>query len=227
MCKNKNTRLLIILIGMVVAILAGTFLYKIKHPAIGPSKDFALRQTVTIDGAVLDKSRNISPFTLTTGDHQLFTENNLKHHWTLVFFGFTNCGYACPTSLAALNKMYIALQTQLPPNLVPQVVMVSVDPERDTPEKMKQYVSLFNKNFIGVCADLQQTKVLADQFNVVFAKMTAPNGNYTVNHSAEIMLIDPNGKLRAFFAYPHRGTVMAKDYEHILSSVYGRKWNFG
>jgi len=223
MCRSKHTRLLFILVCGVLIILAGTFIYKMKHPAVGPSRDFALHQPVTIDGTVLDKPRLIRSFILTAGDHQFFTERHLKHHWTLLFFGFTNCGYVCPTSLAALNKMYIILQTQLPPSLVPQVVMVSVDPERDTADKMKQYMNVFNKNFIGTRADMKMIKALADQLNVVFAKIVANNGAYSVNHTAEIMLIDPNGKLRAFFAYPHRGTVMARDYENILSSIYAKK----
>ncbi|EKD91698.1 MAG: SCO1/SenC family protein [uncultured bacterium] len=220
---NKNTRLSLILLFFIALIVAGTFFYKIQHPATGASKDFALHQSVKIDGTVLNKPRDISAFILTTGNNQPFTNQNLKQHWTLMFFGFTNCPYACPVTLAALNKTVIALRAQLPSHLVPQVVMVSVDPERDTAAKMKQYTSVFNKNFIGARANPIMTKQLADQLDVVYSKQVEPNGSYTVNHSAEVMLIDPNGKLRAFFAYPHTATVMAHDYEMIISSVYNKK----
>ncbi len=221
---NKNTRLSLILLFFVALIIAGTFFYKIKHPAVGVTKNFTLHTAVKIDGTVLDKPRTISSFTLTDGNNQPFTLNNLKNHWTMMFFGFTNCPLACPTSLAALNRMDTILRAQLPANLIPQVVMVSVDPERDTVAKMKEYVTTFNKSFVGLNGTPAATKEIADQLNVVYAKIVSPDGSYTMSHSAEVMLVDPNGKLRAFFAYPHKASVMAHDYEAILSSVYGKKF---
>lgn len=172
-----------------------------------------------IAATLLGKPRPINQFVLTDINGKNFGKENLRGHWTLMFFGFTNCGYVCPTTLAGLNQMYSELQSELPAAQMPQVVMVSVDPERDSVEVMRAFVHKFNKNFIGVRGDIKQTKQLAKQMSAVFTKVVMADGTYMMNHSAEIMLVDPQGNLRAFLPFPHKGPQMANDYMVLINSL--------
>lgn len=175
---------------------------------------------VKINGTLLPKAAEINHFTLTDNHGRPFTQENLKGHWTFLFFGFTNCDYVCPTTLTTLNKMYRTLQEQLPDNKLPQVVLVSVDPERDSVERMNSYVTAFNKQFIGVRAEIAETIALEKQFHIAAAKMEADGGgknHYTINHTAEILLVNPDGKLQAFLSYPHKVEQLVNDYKSMLT----------
>lgn len=209
--RNKINATIAILVVVIVAALGGT-LYHSKQKNDSANQAMA----ITVDGTVLPTPRIIHPFSLTDNHDHPFNNANLKGHWTLLFFGFTNCGYVCPTTLSALNTMYTNLKSQLPADLLPQIVMVSVDPERDTTTRINDYIKSFNPAFLGAHADIAQTTALANQMSVVFSKVPMPNGDYTINHSAEIMLLDPNGNLRAFFSYPHKADQMQHDYIAII-----------
>ena len=189
--------------------------------AAGLSYVIKTPKQLKIDGVVLNKPRIISAFDLTADDGKAFKRDNLNGHWSLVFFGFTNCGYVCPTTLSAMNKMYTQLQARLPAQLLPEVILVSVDPDRDSVSRMHEYVKGFNPHFLGVRGSMQQTKILAQEMSVVFSKVKSAGGgdNYMVNHSAEVMLLDPNGNLRAFFSYPHEAAQMARDYTSVVRAA--------
>lgn len=163
-------------------------------------------QQVKVNGVFLPVAQEVGAFKLTDHHGKDFTQDNLKGHWTFLFFGFTNCDYVCPNTMVSLNKMYKQLQAELPDSKLPQVVLVSVDPDRDTVARMKNYVSAFNSNFIGVRADIEKTIALEKQFHIAAAKMQAEKqgkDRYTINHTAEILVINPNGKLQAYLSYPH------------------------
>ncbi|MES2217831.1 MAG: SCO family protein [Pseudomonadota bacterium] len=177
-------------------------------------------KNVKISGLYLPAALDIANFQLTDNSGKPFSNANLKGHWTMMFFGFTNCGMVCPTTMAALNSMYQTLQQQLPERLVPNVVMVSVDPERDSVERMNAYVTTFNQKFIGARAELPQITALEKELHLVAIKMQAGDNQnqYTINHSAEIMVFNPDGKLQAFMSYPHVAEQMITDYKNILTS---------
>jgi len=164
----------------------------------------------------------MNDFHLTDFNGKAFTNENLKGHWTMMFFGFTNCAMVCPTTMSALSGMYKQLQKELPQNQLPQVVMVSVDPDRDTQERMKDYVTSFNSQFKGVRADIAETVALEKQLHIVAAKIEVDgqgNNQYTVNHSAEILLFNPKGQVQAYLSYPHQAEQMAKDYSLIVKTI--------
>ncbi len=208
-----------IVIGFIVLVCAiafgGILYHQHRQKHLTPA---AIASHIEIDGTVLPTPRVIHPFQLRDTQNKPFSNANLKGHWTLIFFGFTNCGYVCPTTFSELAKTYKTLQAQLPASLLPQVVMVSVDPDRDTINRLKDYVHAFNPAFIGLRGKIDATKNLADQMSAVFAKVNMPNNNYTVTHSAEIMLLDPNGNLRAFLSYPHTSDRMTHDYESVVQA---------
>src|SRR6185295_2377169 len=90
------------------------------------------RAAIKIEGVVLPEAKPVAAFHFQDQLGQPFSNQNLKDHWSLLFFGFTNCGFVCPTTLTELNKMIKVLQQEIPDNQIPQVILVTVDPERDT-----------------------------------------------------------------------------------------------
>ena len=217
---KKNNRLMWFIIAIVVVFMSAVFVFGKRHQA--STQAYAIPSTLKIDGTILNQPRRLKPFHLTRGDGKPFTKNSLKGHWTLMFFGFSNCGYACPTTLSALNQMMTNLQKDLSADVLPQVVMVSVDPDRDTAKRIQSYVQAFNTHFIGVRGPIKPLKQLSNQMNVVFSKLKSTDGNpkhYMINHSAEVMLVDPAANLRAFFSFPHTGVQMTHDYEAIINAL--------
>jgi len=207
--KNRRAAVLIILICAVIGLFA---VYRVMT---GQHKTtlFASTQATKIKGSILKEPQFIPDFSFTQGNGKPFTRRYLDSKWTLLFFGFSNCPYVCPTTLAELNKTVTTLSKRLPKALVPQVVMVSVDPERDTAARMKSYVSSFNPAFIGIRAPKKETAEFAQAMHVSYAKITAGKSkHYTVTHTASIMVIGPGGRLRAYLSYPHRSLQMTKDY---------------
>ncbi len=215
--STSNRNVLVVLLIVIIVIVATTVIVRLNHH--NANNIYPLSSDLKISGIVLKKPRVINAFELTADDGDLFTKTNLRGSWTLMFFGFTHCGYVCPTTLDALNKMVVSLRGKLPKRLIPKIVMVSVDPDRDSVDAMHKYVKSFNPNFVGVRGTLAELRQLTQQLNVVFTKVKSTNGGYMINHSNEIMVLDPNGNLRAFLSYPHKGPTMAKDYEAMMSSL--------
>jgi protein SCO1/2 len=177
-------------------------------------------EDIKISGVYLVNPKEIKDFKLTDNKGNIFTNENLKNHWTMLFFGFTNCGYVCPTTLTELNKMYTLLQAELADNELPQVVLISVDPERDSVSRMDSYVNAFNTHFIGARAGLPETEALEKDLHIAAVKMQAKGkgkNHYSVNHSAEILVVNPKGEVQAYLSFPPKAADLAKDYKLIIS----------
>lgn len=157
-------------------------------------------------------------FQLTDDLGKEFTEKNLQGRWTLMFFGFTHCGMVCPATMSALNTMYQTLQKTLPKDELPQVVFVSIDTQRDTVKRLHEFIQAYNTHFIGVRAEKSETEKLMQQLHIISAKMQAKNGNYTLDHTADIFVFNPNGELHSTLAYPHRADQLGKDYKNAMLS---------
>ncbi len=207
----------LLLFSALVAFIVLYFAVIAKHPHI--TKDLS---QVKIDGVVLNEPKAINDFKLFDHHGNTFTVRDLKDHWTMLFFGFTNCGYVCPTTMTALTKMYRSLEQELPKDQLPKIVLISVDPERDTMERMSEYVSAFNPAFIGVRGEASDIDAFTKQLHITSIKMQADGegaNHYMINHSAEILLINPEGKIQAYFSYPHEPNQMSKDYKAILTAL--------
>ena len=175
-------------------ILAG-FVHKLNQPRI--LNEFELRE----HGAVLlQMPRKFSDFKFTDHKGQPFGSDNLKDKWTLMFFGFTHCPDICPTTMAAAAKMYAELDAGEKEQV--QIVLVSLDPERDTTEKLAQYVPYFNSDFVGATGNQYVLLKLATELNVAFSKVELENGDYTIDHSGNMILINPYGHYHGFFRPP-------------------------
>lgn len=172
-------------------------------------------KNIQIHGSVLVPPREIADFQLTDNQGKSFNNNNLQSHWTMLFFGFTNCHKACPTALASLNKMTHILEQKLPSAKIPQVVFITIDPERDTLARLNSFIKAVNPNFIAARGDRTAILQLEKELHIVADKKQTKN-NYSFDHSAEVLLINPQGKLQAYLSFPYDGEVIARDYQTIL-----------
>ena len=169
-------------------------------------------------GTLLAPPRALADFSLIDNQGRSFGAANLRGHWSLMFFGYTNCPDYCPTTLttlAALAKQLRAAGFVAPP----QVIFVSVDAKRDTPARLDAFVPAFDPDFIGLTAPSQPAiEALAKKWGVAVAILSAPNGDYIVDHSAAIFVIDPAGQLAAILSGPFTVDALQSDYRRIVSA---------
>lgn len=139
------------------------------------------------------------PFTLTNQDGQVVDQSILKDKWTLVFFGFTYCPDYCPTTLGVLNAVQERMEDKAKDL---QIVFVSIDPERDTPKLLKDYLSSdgFPDGVIGLTGTPEQTARVAKAYRAFYQKVGEGEG-YTMNHSLTVYLMGPDGQFRSAVAH--------------------------
>ncbi|RFF27670.1 MULTISPECIES: SCO family protein [unclassified Wenzhouxiangella] len=149
------------------------------------------------------EARPLPDFELRTGGGEAFTPESLKGQWSLLFFGFTNCPDICPDTLAVLDAAIEDLDTKGAESK-PQVVFISVDPERDDAEALRDYVGWFDESFIGATGSEAELKSLTKNLGIYYAldEPDPESGFYTVDHSASILIVDPRGRLYGRFAPP-------------------------
>jgi protein SCO1 len=178
----------------------------------------APKPPVLATGTILAPARALADFSLIDNHGRSFGPAELRGHWSFMFFGYTNCPDFCPATLAtlaALQKQLRAAGTAEPP----QVIFVSVDAQRDTPAQLDKYVPYFDPAFIGLTApDQPAIEALARKWGVVVAVQPAADGNYTVDHSGAIFVIDPGGKLAAVLTGPFTVEALQGDYRRIVSA---------
>ncbi|MFC3909223.1 SCO family protein [Legionella dresdenensis] len=179
------------------------------------------RKTIDVSkfhGTLLQQPREIQQFSLTGTDEAVFDNQSMKGQWTMIFFGFTNCGYLCPTTMGELAKMYRQLE-QKGVNPLPRVVMISIDPDRDNTEKLKNYVTSFDSHFYGARGNMDKIHEMTHEMGIAYSIQTADktNGNYDIQHSGAVMLFNPQGELAAFFTTPHKADQLAEDYQLLVN----------
>ena len=187
----RNT--LLSLFGLMMLILA-VFFYTAFLP-----KDLTAEQKENLRYFEYEQPRPLEDFSLTNHLGESVSVAALKGQWTLVFFGFTSCPDICPTTMGVLARLTSAMASP------PQVIMVSVDPQRDTPAALKTYVLSFNPSFTGYTGKFDEIVRLARQLNMAFGKVPAKQqpDAYTVDHSVSISIINPLGEYQGFLKRPH------------------------
>jgi protein SCO1/2 len=166
-------------------------------------------------GTRLSPPRELAAFSLVSHRGEPFGPEALTGHWTLMFFGFTHCPGVCPTTLATLVDVRKRV-AELDAAEAPQIVLVSVDPERDTPATMAAYVARFDPSVIGVTGPGAAIDKFAESIGVAHQKVPMSGGDYMVDHSAFILLLDPKGRQAAVFSPPHNAERLAADYLRML-----------
>ncbi len=170
-----------------------------------------------IQGAILDTPRQIAVPELTRHDGKAFTNADINGQWTLMFFGYTSCPDICPITMNVLAEAKKKMAGEFP-----QVVLVSVDPERDNVDMLGQYVQYFDPEFNGVTGTGEMIQALTLQMSVVYMKMPGTSGNendYLIDHSSSILLINPAGQLAAFLKAPHTPASINQSVE-VIKGLY-------
>ena len=191
--KRQNGRIAMILIIMVAAVAVGLFA---SRTMIDRTLDLRAAQ-------LFPTPRTLSDFQMETAGGEPFTLADLQGQWSLMFFGFTNCPDVCPDTLAMLAQSMEQLRLMRREDL-PQVVFVSVDPDRDHGQLLADYVSWFDPEFVAVTGPEEQLQALTRQLGIVYWR-EAPDertGFYNVDHSAAVLIIDPEGRLHGRFGHP-------------------------
>jgi protein SCO1/2 len=169
---------------------------------------------------LLPEPARLKPFTLTDQDNKPFGLDELKGHWTFMYFGYTSCPDVCPMTTDELNIVATKLAAESAYNQDTQFVFVSVDPHRDTPEQMKKFTGYFDFKLSGLVAPVKQLIQLTDQLGVFHRRLIVQDREtkqqeYAVEHSADIYLIDAQARPVAKFTGPHYGKEIKQLYVKI------------
>ncbi len=153
-------------------------------------------------------------FTLVGQGGQTIRLSDFRGKLVALYYGYTFCPDVCPTTLAELGQAMKQLGAQADEV---QVILVTVDPERDTPDRLAEYVSYFDPSFIGLSGTLDQVAAAAKAFDIYYLKHegTAASG-YLVDHTASLRLLDREGRLRLIWPYGTSGDKIARDIKHLL-----------
>ncbi len=195
--QRRGIRITLAVIALFIAAVMAGFINKITTPRV--LSDLELRANGTF---VFEQPRIFKDFSLVNHKGQPFTLAQLEGKWSLVFFGFASCPDICPTTLALLKQVNDQLNDDIREQV--QVIMVSVDPARDDVASLSQYMPHFDPEFIGLTGDFLEIKRLATQLSAAFVKVRTGEhaDDYTVDHSANIMLINPRGHYHGFIKPP-------------------------
>jgi protein SCO1/2 len=175
------------------------------------------QQSEMTSATLLSPPRPLPPMALVDQDNRPFDASRLRDGWSLVFFGFTSCPDVCPVTMTTLAQTR-KLLADLPDKQRPRLVMISVDPERDTPERLAGYVKAFDPTFTGATGTKAAIDELARRMGVMAAPRPIEGGSYTVDHTTSVFLIDPDGALRALFSAPLTPKLIAEDYRRIAGA---------
>jgi protein SCO1/2 len=158
----------------------------------------------SIAGLLWPNPKQILPFNTIDHTGTQFGLEQLIGQWSFLFFGYTNCPDVCPITLSVMNNVHKRLEKQNL-ELNAQTIFISVDPDRDTTEQLKTYVNYFNPEFIGLGGTSEQITSLTRQIGIAYMHgEKTSNGEYSVDHSASVFLVDPMGRLVAIFSAPQQ-----------------------
>lgn len=185
---------------------------------LGAFGSLAAANATKVDGQILTTPVKLHDFTMETARGKSFDLASLKGHWSLLFFGYTRCKKVCPKTMPQLARMRQILKQQLPLSQQPVVAFVSIDAERDSTSQVKTFVDSYDPGIVGVYGSHQQLLGLSKQLHVWFHRVYHPAGaalRYSIKHSPEVMVVNPQGEWVATLSYPHLAKQMASDYRTI------------
>lgn len=200
-----------ILIVLVIALAAGLGLVASQYWF---ARDTAPAGPELETVRLFPQPRALPPFALQQSDGTQLVPGELHGHWTLVFLGFTHCPDVCPTTLADLSRAQKEWEA-LPEARRPRVLFVSVDPERDSPDRIGEYAAFFHRDTLAATADIPALEEFARSLSLVFMKVPlggdAPADLYTIDHSAALALLDPEGRMAGVIQGPLEPAAIAAD----------------
>jgi protein SCO1/2 len=219
---TKRSLALLLAIAVAVTALIG---WRLSHePVVRPPED--------IEDYLFWQAKDLTGFKLMGANSKTFGLDDLKGKWSFVFFGYTHCPDVCPLTLGTMGKAFKLLEGSPAVYQEIQGIFISVDPQRDTPESLKEYVSYFNNKFLGVTGDTAQLDALTRQMSALYtihAKDPKKSDTYLVSHNSTIFLVDPQGRLYGRFSPPQVPEEIAGVFLKIRMFYIERskkRWNF-
>ena len=209
----SRTQKTVIVLAAFVALVLGLTVNKVLN-----SKGDGTDKVAMLDAGIvlLPQSRSLPGLALTDQNGQPVQLDQLKDKWSLLFFGYTFCPDICPTTLAQLRQLNGLLPAETRSQL--QILMVSLDPHRDTPEKLKQYLGFFDPAYLGLTGPLADIQTLANAVSIPFIPGDTSKENYTVDHSGNLVIIGPDGRQRGFIRAPLNNDKLAAQLPQLLLS---------
>lgn len=196
---------LVFAVALAIALAAGAFVAIRNQAPEAPAS-----------ALVLPAPNPVPEFSLLDQQGTVVDQGVFEGQWDLVFFGFTHCPDICPTTLQVLASARSELAEDGRESL-PRIVLVSVDPERDTPEILGQYVDYFGEGNLGLTGTLEEIRKLTGGLGIYFERQPGDGENYVVDHSAAVLVIDPDGGFHSLFSGPH----IVNNYVHDLPILMG------
>jgi protein SCO1/2 len=175
--------------------------------------------TALLDAGIvlLPQSRTLPELSFVDQNGQTYDVDQFEGKWSLLFFGYTFCPDICPATLAQLRQLQGQLSEQARANL--QVMLISVDPNRDTPEQLKKYLDYFDAGFVGLTAEEATLQKFANALSIPYIPADTSKENYTVDHSGNLVIIGPDGTQRGFIRAPLNNAKLAAQLPGLINPV--------
>jgi len=208
----------------VVAVIVGVYVAIVIAPPGTTNKDSAETSAVTEYSTQYmqryPQPRALSEAALIDHNQQPFSKQNFENKWSLLFVGYTYCPDICPTTLAELNNAYPGI-VETVGDAPLQVVFLSVDPKRDSPERLNEYMNFFNQNFVGVTGEHAQLFPFVRSMGMMYSMTeSTDNPNYLVDHSASVVVINPKAQVIGRFKPQHSpGKIPISDSQQIIADL--------
>jgi len=208
--NKKTTRLLLLAFSLaVLSVLSGILFYKLLQ----------LRGQTNLQSLiVLPETRIVGDFILQDETGKDFSLADFKGNWSLLFFGFTHCPDICPNTLYQLQQVRAELARHMPESALPVIYLVSVDPERDTPARLAEYLAFFDPAFKGLSGDDRQMRALTMQLGIAYHVAEHEEGSqeYAVDHSASLILLNPQAQMYGVFPAPQQTEAISHDLMAVI-----------
>ena len=193
-----------------VALVMGLTVNKVLRPA--PLNEAELSEA----GVYLFQApRPVPDLQLISSRGEPWGKSDLQGQWNLLFFGYTFCPDICPTTMAELRQLTLSLPEEDRQRL--QVTMISVDPNRDTPEQLNSYLGFFDAEFNGATGDADELARLAQALSIAYIEPDTREDNYLVDHSGQVIMLDPSGRYVGFIRPPLRPALLGELLPRIMA----------
>ncbi|MBL0163799.1 MAG: SCO family protein [Xanthomonadales bacterium] len=204
----KPTALRIALLSSLVLLAGIVILVAARRPS---APDWA-SATPELQAILWPAARDVADFGLLDQQGRTFRKDDLKGHWSLLYFGYLQCPDICPTTLQSLGRMRKLMVDAGQVAVIPQMIFVSVDPKNDTPDRIDAYLAFFDKQLIGLSGAADQLQLLADSLGIIYAEHVEPNGVRSMEHTTSVIVVDPQGHGVAALTGSHQPRVMLQQF---------------
>lgn len=209
---RKRIRLTLIVLLLLVVLVIGMVISRQIFLVPDAQEAPPAPELSALNTFVYEESRPLADYTLTNEQGETVTNEALKGRWTFAFVGYTYCPDVCPATLAMLRQTGQAIPADMPE---PAYLLISADPQRDTPERLAEYLDFFGEDFHGLTGDLETLRELAKSMNAAFVHREDKNGNVLVDHSAHLALLNPDGDMIAVIQPPLKPDRVAEAFGKI------------